>query len=70
MVSNALYMSHLRGNCFSMQTIYGHAMSFDLLFPTTYGTDNACIRVLGYPDAVAKGSSVPIFRGGPPIFPE
>ena len=70
MISNAFYMSRLRGNNFSMQTIYGHAMSFDPLFLTTHGTDASCIRALAYLDGVTKGSSVPIFRGGPPIFTE
>ena len=69
MIANALCMSRLRGLGFSSQTLCGYAMPFDLLPSTAYdGTSGSCTNVFVPLTIVDQGISVPISRGGPPIF--
>ncbi|GAC1403470.1 MAG: hypothetical protein NVSMB49_20990 [Ktedonobacteraceae bacterium] len=70
MIANALCMSRLRGLGFSSKSVYSHAMPFDLLPSTAYGTGGSCINVFVPLTIVAQGIGVSIFRGGPPIFNE
>ena len=70
MTANALCMSRLRGLGFSSKTVFSHAMPFTLLLPTAYGTGGSCINMLAPLTIVDQGISVPISRGGPPIFNE
>ena len=70
MSTNILYccVSRLRDIGMSPHTAYGYAMLFDALPTKAYGS-----RSIGMfaPIAIdAQGSSVPISRGGPPIFNE
>ncbi len=66
--NNAVCMSRLRGLGFSTKTVYGHAMSFDLLPFYTYGAGGCCARIANPFAIVDSGISVSIVRGGPPIF--
>ncbi len=71
MTANALCMSRLRGLGFSSKTVYSHAMPCDLLPSTAYdGTSGSCTNVFAPLTIVDQGISVPISRGGPPIFNE
>lgn len=70
MTTNALYMSRLRGLSISSKTICSIAMPFGLLPFTAYGNGGSCINVFLPPIMEDQGISVPIFRGGPPIFNE
>ena len=70
MPMNTSCMSRLRGLGFSSKTVYSHAMPFDLLPSTAYGTGGSCVSVFVPLTIVAQGISVPISRGGPPIFNE
>ncbi len=70
MIKNASCMSRLRGFGFSSKTVFSHAMPFDALYSTAYGTRGSCIDVFVPLTIVAQGISVPISRGGPPIFNE
>ncbi len=68
MTKNASCMSRLRGIGFSSKTVFSHAMPFDVLYSTAYGTGGSCINVFVPLTTVAQGISVPSSRGGPPIF--
>ncbi len=68
MITNATCMSRLRGIGFSSNTVFSHAMPFDVLYATAYGTGGSCTNVFAPLTIVAQGISVPISRGGPPIF--
>ena len=70
MIANALCMSRLRELGFSTKTVYSHAMPFDLLPSIAYGIGGSYIRPFAPLAIVDQGISVPIFRGGPPIFHE
>ncbi|GAC1394158.1 MAG: hypothetical protein NVS4B11_25990 [Ktedonobacteraceae bacterium] len=72
MIANALYccMPRLRGLGMSLKLAHSHAMLSDLLPSTAYGTDGSCINMLAPITIVFQGSSVPISRGGLPIFNE
>ena len=70
MTANAFCMSRLRSLGFSLKTVYSHAVPSDLLPSIAYGTDSSCIRTFVPLTIVAQGISVPVSRGGPPIFNE
>ncbi len=61
-------VSRLRDLGVNRKIAYGHAMLFDLFSSTTYGTGGSCINMLAPIAVDAQGISVPISRGGPPIF--
>ena len=67
---NILYccLSRLRDIGMSPHTAYGHAMLFDTLSAKAYGSRS--IGMLAPIAIDAQWSSVPIPRGGPPIFNE
>ncbi len=68
MTTNAFCMSRLRGLGFSLKTVYSRAMSSDLLPSIAYGNDGSCTHTFAPLTIVAQGISVPVSRGGPPIF--
>ena len=68
--NNALCMTRLRGIGFSTKTVYGHAMSFDLLPFYTYGIGSSFAHIATPLAIVDSGISVPVVSGGPPIFTE
>lgn len=72
MIANALHCctTRLRDLDIRFKTACSHAMLFDLLPSTAYGTGGSCINVFVPLTIVAQGISVPISRGGPPIFNE
>ena len=70
MKQTTLCMSRLRGIGFSSKTVFSHAMPFTLLLSTAYGNGGSRVNVFAPLTVEDQGISVPIFRGGPPIFNE
>ena len=72
MSTNILYccVSRLRDISASPHIAYGHAMLFVALPAKAFGSGGSSICMLAPITIDAQGSSVPISRGGPPIFNE
>ena len=71
MTANAFCIARIRALGISSKTIRSHAMSFNLLPAALIcGTRGSCIGVFAPLTMGDSGISVPISRGGPPIFSE